>query len=114
MDTDEEEHPNFGIMLERIAKISGGSGNIEVKWVAFRDYELKKTQVLEESNWADDPASLVRSVGGIRCRSNHGCDGPEAVKAALNYVNNELEPPTRVLFIGDAPPHYEGKLCHYI
>jgi len=103
------------IMLERIAEISGGSGNIEVKWVAFRDYELQKTQVLEESNWTNDPASLVKFVGSIQCRSDPGCDGPEAVEAAPNCVNSELEPPTCVLLIGDAPPHYEGKfkLCYY-
>ena len=41
--------------------------------------------------------------------SDHGCDGPEAVEAALHYVNHDPEPPTRVLLIGDAPPHYEGK-----
>ena len=96
------------IMLERISAISGGSGNIEVKWVAFRDYELQKSLVLEASLWTDDPTSLVKFVGGIKCISHHGCDGPEAVEAALNCVNNELEPPTRVLLIGDAPPHHEG------
>jgi hypothetical protein len=31
------------------------------------------------------------------------------VEAALHYVNHDPEPPTRVLLIGDAPPHYEGK-----
>jgi len=97
------------IMLERISAISGGSGNIEVKWVAFRDYELQKSLVLEASPWTDDPTSLVKFVGGIKCISHKGCDGPEAVEAALNCVNNELVPPTRVLLIGDAPPHHEGR-----
>jgi len=87
------------IMLERISAISGGSGNIEVKWVAFRDYELQKSLVLEASPWTDDPTSLVKFVGGIKCISHKGCDGPEAVEAALNCVNNELVPPTRVLLI---------------
>lgn len=95
-------------MLQRISEISGGSGNIEIKWVAFRDYELDRSKVLEVSNWTDDPTSLVRFVGGIKCLSAPGCDGPEAVEAALNIVNTELEPPTRVVLIGDAPPHYEG------
>ena len=95
-------------MLERIAGIAGG-GNIEVKWVAYRDYELERSKVLEYSSWTDDPASLVKFVGGIQCMSDHGCDGPEAVEAALHYVNHDPEPPTRVLLIGDAAPHYEGK-----
>jgi len=101
-------------MLTRISEISGGSGNIEIKWVAFRDYELEKSKVLECSDWTSDPTSLVKFVGGIECLSEDGCDGPEAVEAALNCVNKEPEPPTRVLLIGDAPPHYEGKFCHYI
>ena len=66
------------------------------------------------SNWTDDPGSLVRFVGGIQCLSNRGCDGPEAVEAALSLVNDELEPPTRVLLIGDAAPHYEGTFIIYI
>ena len=93
-------------MLERIAGIAG-AGNINVKWVAYRDYELDRSKFLE-SIITDDPASLVKFVG-IQCMSDHGCDGPEAVEAALHYVNHDPELPTRVLLIGDAPPHYEGK-----
>jgi hypothetical protein len=97
-------------MLERISAISGGSGNIEVKWLAFRDYELERAQVMEASPWTDDPASLVKFVGSIRCRSGPGCDGPEAVEAALYHANNDpTQQPTRVLLIGDAPPHHERK-----
>lgn len=96
-------------MLERISIISGGTGNIEVKWLAFRDYELDRSKVLEASPWTDDPASLVKFVGGIQCLSDHGCDYPEAVEAALHYVNKDPGLPTRVLLIGDAPPHHEGK-----
>ena len=64
------------------------------------------------SNLTDDPGSLVRFVGGIQCLSNRGCDGPEAVEAAFSLVNDELEPPTRVLLIGDAAPHYEGTFIY--
>ena len=96
-------------MLERIAAISGSSGNIEVKWVAYRDYELHRSKVLEASPWTDDPASLVKFVGGIQCESGPGCDWQEAVEAALQCVNREQVFPTRVLLIGDAPPHAEGK-----
>jgi hypothetical protein len=101
-------------MLERIEEVSGGGGNIEVKFVAYRDYELERSQVLEASEWTSDPASLVRFVGGIRCHSGWApplvkCDRPEAVEAALNLVNKEAEPPTQVLLIADAPPHPERK-----
>ena len=94
-------------MLERISAISGGIGNVEVKWVAFRDYDLEKSKVLEASPWTEDPASLVKFVGSIQCRG--GADYEEAVEAALKYANDEHDPPTRVLLIGDAPPHFEGK-----
>jgi len=65
--------------------------------------------VLEASPWTDDPASLVKFVGRIQCISDHGCDWAEAVEAALQYANNEAEMPTRVVLIGDAPPHAERK-----
>jgi len=32
----------------------------QVKWVAYRDYELESSRVLQSSPWTDDPASLVR------------------------------------------------------
>jgi hypothetical protein len=66
-------------------------------------------KVLEASPWTDDPASLVKFVGRIQCMSETGCDWPEAIEAALQYANNEAEAPTRVVLIGDAPPHCEGK-----
>ena len=94
-------------MLERIAGISGGSGNIEVKWVAYRDYDQSRSLVVQASPWTDDPASLVKFVGNIQCTG--GADYEEAVEAALQYANNDQKSPTRVLLIGDAPPHYEGK-----
>jgi hypothetical protein len=93
-------------MLERIAGIAG-AGNIEVKWVAYRDYDVQRSKVLECSSWTDDPASLVKFVGGIQCMG--GGDYPEAVESALHYANHDPDPPTRVLLIGDAPPHHEGK-----
>jgi hypothetical protein len=96
-------------MLGRVEDVSGGGGNMEVKFVAYRDYELERERVLEASSWTSDPASLVRFVKDIKCRSETGCDPPEAVEAALNLVNREADPPTQVLLIGDMPPHFERK-----
>ncbi|KAK3255454.1 hypothetical protein CYMTET_35366 [Cymbomonas tetramitiformis] len=95
-------------MLERVGTVSGSRGNIEVRWVAYRDYDCEgssRSGLLESSDWTDDPASLVRFVSGIRCHG--GADYEEAVEAGLQFVNNEDTPPTRVLLIGDAPPHKE-------
>ena len=66
-----------------IALLEGDSGNIEVKWLAFCDYELERSKVMEASPWTDDLASLVKFVGSIRCHSGAGCDWSESVGAAL-------------------------------
>ena len=45
-----------------------------------------------------------------------GGDYEEAVEAALALANRDESPPTRVLLIGDAPPHVEKagqKLKHH-
>ena len=70
-------------MLERITAISGGSGNVEVKWVAYRDYELEKSRVLEASPWTDDPASLVRSCW-------HECGGVLLARGELCLLFRKL------------------------
>ena len=54
-----------------------------MKWLAFCDYELERSKVMEASPWTDDLASLVKFVGSIRCHSGAGCDWSESVGAAL-------------------------------
>ena len=46
-------------------------------------------------------------TGSIKCESGPYPDWEEAVEAALQYANDDPEPPTRVLLIGDAPPHHQ-------
>ena len=70
-------------MLERISSNSGGSGNIEVKRLTFRDYDLERSNVMDSSPWTDDPASLLKFVGSIRCHNGAGCDWSESIGAAL-------------------------------
>lgn len=77
------------------------------KWLL--PLSLNVSKVLEASSWTDDPASLVKFVGRIQCKSDTGADWPEAVEAALHFANSEAEKPTRVVLIGDAPPHPERK-----
>ncbi|CAE8585703.1 unnamed protein product [Polarella glacialis] len=92
-------------MLKRIADI-GGDG-LELMWVAYRDYS--DARPLEKSTWSSDPAVLQHFVNSIQCGG--GGDYEEAVELALAEVSieNALDPVTRVLLIGDAPPHYERK-----
>lgn len=77
--------------------------------MAYRDYEQEYQKVLQTSPWSKDPSSLVKFVGDIQCQSGARPDWREAVEAALQYANSDPEPPTRVMLIGDAPPHNEGK-----
>lgn len=100
----------FGEMLKRIADISGGSDNVDVQWVAYRDYDCchnDSCPLLQSSGWTSDAAGLVRFLGSIVC--NGGGDGPEAVEKALEFVNKLDEAPSRVLLFADAPPHNEKK-----
>ena len=92
-------------MIERIAVISG-EGNIMMKWVAFRDYDMGEG-VIESSEWTGDAARLTEFVGKIECSG--GYDFPEAIEMALQHASSDPEPPTRVLLIGDAPAHFEKK-----
>ncbi len=90
-------------MLERIEDLAGG-GKVELKWVAYRDYDmLASGRLIEASDWTSDSKTLLKFLDKIRC--DGGGDFEEAVEVALAEANND--DPTRVLLIGDAPPHPE-------
>jgi hypothetical protein len=101
-------------MLPRINEISGG-GQLMIKWVAYRDYDLRSTQhggVVQSSEWTDNAADLSGFVRRISCGGG-GSDenGAEAIEMALKLCNDEPKEmtPTRVLVMGDAPPHPQKK-----
>jgi hypothetical protein len=93
-------------MLRRIDNI--GEGQFELLWVAYRDYS-DGAKLLQKSKWSKDPNYLKDFISSISCGG--GDDFPEAVEWALKEANeeHEKEPVTRVLLIGDAPPHPERK-----
>jgi len=91
-------------MVQRINKI-GGEGISELMWVGYRDYCDKN--ILEYSNWTSNSDELLKFVEKIKCTGGGG-DGPEAVEVALKFAN-ETEGVTRIILIGDAEPHLEGK-----
>eukprot|EP01087_Luapelamoeba_hula_P010439 TRINITY_DN276_c0_g1_i1.p1 TRINITY_DN276_c0_g1~~TRINITY_DN276_c0_g1_i1.p1 ORF type:complete len:2464 (-),score=305.43 TRINITY_DN276_c0_g1_i1:82-7473(-) len=91
-------------MINRIDAI-GGAGQVQLKWVAYRDYDCKD-KVVEASGWETDPAQLIAFLDTIQCYG--GGDGPEAVELGLKAANDTPER-TRVVLIGDAEPHLEGK-----
>ena len=98
------------IMLERLSEVAGASKVDAFKWVAYRDYDMrnrKRSPLLEASPWSKDPATLVGFVNNIQC--NGGGDFEEAVEHALKFAGDDPDPPTCVIVIADAPPHFEGK-----
>jgi len=91
-------------MLQRIEHIGGKNGMAQLMWVAFRDYCDKK--LLEKSEWTSNPQLLIKFINKIKCTG--GGDAPEAVEVALQLANN-TPGVSRVILIGDAEPHLEGK-----
>lgn len=84
-------------MIRRIVEM----GVFELQWVAYRDY-TDGSHVLEPSGWQHSAEPLLEFLRGVRCFG--GGDRPEAVERGLAFAASEDEV-TRVLLIGDAPPH---------
>ncbi len=78
---------------------------MQLKWVAYRDYDCGSDGGLQCSEWTTDAAALVRFLDLVECKG--GGDFEEAVEAALALANRDEPAATRVLLIGDAPPHKE-------
>ncbi len=91
-------------MLQRIDELAG-AGRVELKWVAYRDYDVPPSARVQQSKWTSNASELLTFLDGVRCHG--GGDFPEAVEAALALANRDEVAPTRVLLIGDAPPHGE-------
>lgn len=89
------------IMNELIKRITN-VGVVKIKCVAYRDY-CDGPKIFESSNWHSDARPLVEFIERIKC--DGGGDDPEAVEDALNLAYKEKENVTRVILIGDAPPH---------
>jgi hypothetical protein len=109
-------------MLERITDVSD-STELQIKWVAFRDYDCSpfgydispfRKQILESSEWTNSSAELAQFVETIGCGNGYTGDEKEAIEWALKYAHEQSDrpnaaPPTRIMLLGDAPPHLEGK-----
>ena len=89
-----------GIISELIKRVSD-LGNFQMNWVAYRDYDLGE-KLLEYSGWHANAEPLVKFVDGIRCIANSTVE--EAVEKGLEFAAND-DRCTRVILIGDAPPH---------
>lgn len=89
-------------MVERITKV----GNVKLKCVAYRDH-CDGSRIFEKSGWHTEAEPLIDFIREIKC--NGGGDTPEAVEDALKLAYDEKETVTRVILIGDAPPHSLGE-----
>ena len=89
------------IMNEMVKRITD-VGNVKIKCIAYRDY-CDGPHIFEKSEWYSEADPLINFIMGIRCEG--GGDTPEAVEDALKLANDEKEMVTRVILIGDAPPH---------
>lgn len=93
------------ILVELINRISK-MGSFEINWVAYRDYD---TTVIEQSGWHSKADPLNRFINGIQCMG--GGDFEEAVERALQLAAEDQNA-TRIILIGDAPPHKQGDYVH--
>ena len=50
---------DLGVLKEYAERIDefAGANNVEAKWVAYRDYEMHRSQLLEPSEWSKVRAS---------------------------------------------------------
>lgn len=88
------------IIAELINRMST-FGQLSINWVAYRDY-CHGERIIEASGWQSDKKPLLNFLSSIDCI--WGDDWPEAVEKGLEYAVNDSRV-TRVLLIGDAPPH---------
>lgn len=86
---------------EIVRRVFSIGGEVTMKIVAYRDH-CDGPRILEASPWSQKADELRRFVGAIVC--DGGGDAPEAVDRALQVALQE-EQVSRVILIGDAPPH---------
>lgn len=87
-------------MIERISEL----GKFEIRWVAYRDY-TEHNGLIEASAWHSEAEPLLNFINSIRCYG--GGDREEAVERALEFAADD-EQASRVILIGDAPPHFNN------
>lgn len=96
----DETRAHITEMIRRIAEL----GKFQMKWVAYRDY-CDGADVLKASGWHNSLGPLLDFVKTIDCFGGGANDG-EAVEHALAHAVKEKNV-TRILLIGDEPPHAE-------
>lgn len=91
-------------IIQQMVKRITEAGDVQLKCCAYRDYCDGEDDIFEASEWSLEAGPLLDFVEDVSCKG--GGDFPEAVEVALRHAVGENEV-TRVILIGDAPPHRE-------
>jgi hypothetical protein len=96
------------IMVSRASEILEDNGissnSFQIQFVVYRNYNSKEDMILQSSPWETKPDNLRAFMNTIEVE---GGWSNEAIEIGLWHANreNEREPITQVILIGDAPPN---------
>jgi hypothetical protein len=107
----EKTKETIGTMFHRAHEILSDkncNANFEIQFLAFRNYNSDKDEIMEISAWSSKPDELCTFLKGITTK---GGWGNEAIEVALWHVNQmSKEGVTQVLLIGDAPANSKEEI----
>lgn len=84
-------------------------GGFQMRWVAYRDHDAESRLaggLIQASQWTDQFEQIREFIDSIICGGG-GNTRPEAVADALRFAADD-EAVSRIVLIGDAPPHAES------
>ena len=101
------------IMVHRASEILKeygiGTNSFQIQFVVYRNYNSKEEKILQSSAWETRPDNLRAFMNTIEVE---GGWSNEAIEVGLWHANkeNEREPITQVILIGDAPPNSQSEV----
>lgn len=93
------------ILKGKTTKAGKVDASMELKFMVYRDYDVKESELLESSGWENNPEKLQVFMAGMRPFGGNTYE--EAIEVGLQYVNAfcDEECISQVLVIADAPPN---------
>jgi hypothetical protein len=90
--------------IYEILKARNITVDIELQFVAYRDYYSTEDDLLQISTFETKADNLRKFLDSVKAKNG---SGDEAIEAALNYINNihsnKIKSINQVILIGDAP-----------
>ena len=105
---DAQRQQVVSILDETIIQAQQFAGSVAIRLAAYRDYS-DGNGLFESTGWHQEAAPLQKFLSNAECYG--GADFPEAVEYALRQATKD-EHTTRIILIGDAPPHQERDYRH--